>query len=318
MQQGNLMEEEMYTRANPPTEEELLGFYKELSNWGRWGDDDQLGTLNLITPEVRKRGAAAVRHGVSVSCSWEVPTGPDGIERETQVQHFPPDDYPWGGANEHLRYDCHDVFFTHLDAVSHIFWDGKTYNGRVVDEAITKAEGVTFGAVTGASEGLVTRGVLLDIPAVRGVDWLELGEAVFPEDLEAAEQRQGVRVEPGDAVLVRTGYDRMRHETGQRLTGETGQQGLHAACLPWLRERDVAYLGCDTGQDALPSGYSSVFLPIHTCAQAAIGLWLIDHCDLWPVAQTAERLQQWDFLLSVSPIRFQATSGSAVNPIATF
>jgi kynurenine formamidase len=308
----------MYSKQNPPSEEQLLGFYAKLSNHGRWGEDDQLGTLNLITPETRKRGVAAVRHGVSVSCAWEVTTGPDGIERETHVQHFPPAERPWGGVNEHIRYDCHDVVFTHLDAVSHIFWDGTTYNGRSADQVMTAEDGVGFGAVTGAANGLVTRGVLLDIPAVRGVDWLEFGEPVFPEDLEAAEKREGVQIEPGDAVLMRTGYDRLRHETGQKLSGETGQQGWHAACLPWLRERDVAYIGCDTGQDALPSGYPTIFLPIHTVAQAVMGMWLIDHCDLWACAQSAERLQQWDFLLSVAPIRLQAASGSAVNPIATF
>ena len=308
----------MYSRSNPPSTDDVLAFFDQLSNWGRWGEDDELGTLNLLTDETRKRGAAAVRHGINVSCAWEVPTGEGGIERETQIQHFPPEELPWGGANEHLRYDCHDAFFTHLDAVSHIFWAGKTYNGRVAEEIITPADGVTFGAVTGAANGLSTRGVLLDIPAARGVDWLEFGEAVFPEDLAAAEERQRVRVEPGDAVFIRTGYDRMRHETGTRLTGSTGQQGLHAACLPWLRERDVAVLGCDTGQDALPSGYDTVFLPIHTVAQAAMGLWLIDHCDLSACAQTAERLQQWDFQISVAPIRFAVTSGSAVNPIALF
>lgn len=308
----------MFSKENPPTTEDLLGFYKELSNWGRWGKDDELGTLNLITPEARKRGVAAVRHGVSVSCAWEVSTGTGGIERDTEVRQFPPDEHPWGGANEHLRYDCHDAAFTHLDAVSHIFWDGYAYNGRRMDEAATAPDGVVFGAITQAADGLLTRGVLLDIPAIRGVDWLEMGEPVYPEDLAAAEKRQGVRVQSGDAVLLRTGYDRIRHETGQLLTGETGQAGWHAACLPWLRERDVAYIGCDTGQDALPSGYPSVFLPIHTCAQAAMGLWLVDHCDFYALAQTAERLQQWDFLLSAAPIRFQAASGSAINPIATF
>ena len=307
----------MYSKQNPPSYEDVLGFYEKLSNSGRWGDNDQFGTLNLITPEVRKRGVAAVRHGISVSCGWDVKTGGAGIQRDTEIREFPPEEHPWGGVNEHIRYDCHDATFTHLDALCHILWNGKMYNGRGFD-AVTTADGAGFGAVTAAADGFVTRGVLLDIPAVRGVDWLEMGEPVFPEDLEAAEERQGVRVEPGDVVLLRTGFDRLRHETGQMLTGETGQAGWHAACLPWLRERDVAAIGCDTGQDVLPSGYPSVFLPIHTCAQASMGMWLIDHCDLYACAQTAERLRQWDFLLTVAPIRLEGTSGSAVNPVATF
>lgn len=306
----------MYTRANPPTVDEVLGFYTGLSNWGRWGHEDDLGTLNLITPEVRMRGIAAVRHGISVSCGWEVPTGPEGIARTTHVQHFPPDEHPWAGINEDLTFDFHDTKFTHVDSLCHIVWDGTMYNGRRASDVDT-AEGATFGSVTAAADGMLTRGVLIDVPGLRGVDWLDMGEPVFPEDLEAAEARQSVRVEPGDAVLLRTGYDRCKRETGQLLTG-TGQSGWHAACLPWLRERDVAYIGCDTGQDALPSGYPSIFLPIHTVAQTAIGMWLLDHCDLDACVRTADRLQQWDFLLSVSPIRFQNTSGSPVNPIATF
>lgn len=117
-------------------------------------------------------------------------------------------------------------------------------------------------------------------------------------------------------MLFRTGYDKMRHEIDRRVT--TTAAGLHAASLPWLRERDVAYVGSDTGQDATPSGYREFMLPIHTVGQARMGWWLIDNCDLYALAQTAELLQQWDFLLSVAPIRFEATAGSAVNPIATF
>ena len=308
----------MFTRENPPTTEEVLSFHTDLSNWGRWGEEDQLGTLNLLDADARRRGAAAVRHGVSVSCAWDVPTATAAAGRDTGVQHFPPTEAHWGGVAEHVRYDCHDVAFTHLDAVSHIFWDGKIYNGRRIDDVVTTEGGLSFGSVDVAASGLVTRGVLIDIPALRGVDWLPFGESVFPEDLDAALERQNVTVQPGDAVLLRTGYDRIRHETEDRLSMTSGQQGWHASCLPWLRERDVAYIGCDTGQDALPSGYESIMLPVHTIGQSAMGLWLVDHCDLYELSRTAERLQQWDFLLSVSPIRFEATSGSAVNPIATF
>ena len=308
-----------YSKLNPPTEEQVLAFHTELSNRGRWGADDELGTLNLITDEVRKRGAAAVRHGISVSCAWDIPTGEGGINRRTEVHTWPAGpERTFGGVNEHLTYDCHDVYFTHFDSIGHIFWDGKMYNDRVVEENVTVDGGVRFGAVTAAANGVLTRGVLLDIPAVRGVDSLDFGEAVYPEDLEEAEKRQNVRVEPGDAVLLRTGYDRVRHETGTLLSAQTGQAGWHAACLPWLRERDVAYIGADTGQDVTPSGYPTIAIPIHTVAHASIGLWMMDHCDFSECARTAERLQQWDFLLSVAPLRLSLGSGSAVNPIATF
>ncbi len=317
----------MYSRANPPTEAQLLGFYDELCNWGRWGADDEMGTLNLITDEVRRRAAGAVRHGVSVSCAWDIPAGPGGFERTTsstpymaESPHFAglSDDHHWGSAGEHLAFGFHGFSFTHVDSLAHMFWDGKMYNGRPAS-AVDAAGGATFGSVAPARNGMVTRGVLIDIPGLRGVEWLEPGEPVFPDDLDAAEARQGVRVEPGDAVLLRTGHDRRRHETGD--VGELDQlrqAGFHAACLPWLRDRDVAYIGCDTPQDVMPSGYPNVFNPIHTCGLVAMGLWLVDNCDLDECARTAERLQQWDFNLSVSPIRFTGTTGSPVNPIATF
>ncbi len=323
----------MYSRDNPPSETDVLEFHSGLSNWGRWGDDDELGTLNLITPEARRRGAMAVRHGESVSCAWEIPAGPEGIDRSTLATKFMHasaeysaldipgfhDDEKWGSAGEHLGFAFHGYTFTHVDSPCHMFWDGKIYNGRAA-EAVDSVDGATFAAVTAAKDGMVTRGVLMDIPRLRGVPWLEPGEGVFPEDLDAAERSQGVTVEPGDAVLLRTGHDRRRHESGQHgsLVGDIRQAGWHAACLPWLRERDVAFIGCDTPQDMIPSGYRTVFNPIHTTGLVAMGLWLMDNCDLYACAQTAGRLTQWAFNLSVCPIRFAGTTGSPVNPIATF
>ncbi len=316
-----------------PSEEEVLRYFDTLSNWGRWGDDDELGTLNLITTDARRRGASAVRHGVSVSCAWEVPTGPGGLERSTfaftcsaempgsedvSMPGFH-EDRRWGSSGELLSFAFHGGAYTHVDSLSHIFWDGTMYNGRSSD-LVDSADGARWGAVTAAADGMVTRGVLLDIPPTRGVDWLEPGEAVFPHDLEAAEARQGVRVESGDALFLRTGYGRYRHETGHVWTdtAHMTQAGWHASCMPWLYEREVAYIGADTAQDAEPTGYDNIFMPVHTIGIVAMGLWLVDNCDLEGLAATAERLQQWDFLSSVAPVRFTGTSGSPINPIATF
>jgi len=323
----------MATRSNPPTQDEVLGYFESLSNWGRWGDDDQLGTLNHITPDARKRAAHAVRHGLSVSCAWEVAVGPGLLERSTfafvRGAEMPGsenvtmpgfhDDQCWGSSGEMLSFSFHGGSYTHVDSLSHIFWDGKMYNGRPA-ELVDPEEGARWGAVTAAADGMVTRGVLLDIPSLRGVGWLEPGDAVFPEDLEEAEQRQGVRVEPGDAVFLRTGYGAYRHETGHAWvdTSHMTQAGWHASCMPWLHEREVAYIGADTAQDAEPTGYENIFMPVHTVGIVAMGLWLVDNCDLEACASTAERLQQWDFQLSVCPVRFAGTSGGPVNPIATF
>jgi kynurenine formamidase len=145
------------------------------------------------------------------------------------------------------------------------------------------------------------------------VAWLEPGQGVFPEDLEEAERRQGVRVRSGDAVLLRTGRGRVRDEAGG-----FAQAGWHASCLPWLHEREVALIGADTPQDVQPSGYDGVLMPVHTVSLVAMGLWLLDNCDLEVCATTAAELGQWDVHLAVAPVRFAGTSGSPVNPIATF
>jgi kynurenine formamidase len=310
-----------------PAQEEVLGYFETLSNWGRWGADDELGTLNLITDDVRLTAARAVRHGRSVSCAWEVAV-PEEMERSTTAcpcaadmpgaEHMPAAfhaDRRWGFSNERLGIFFHGNTITHLDSPCHIFWDGQMYNGRS-HTLVDAATGSAWAAVTAAAHGITTRGVLLDIARVRDVPWLEPGDGVFPDDLEEAERRQGVQVGSGDAVLLRTGYGRARHESGP--AGGITQAGWHASCLPWLRERGVALIGADTPQDVQPSGYDGVLMPVHAVGLVAMGLWLLDNCDLELCATTAAELGQWDFQFAVAPLRLAGTSGSPINPIATF
>jgi kynurenine formamidase len=228
--------------------------------------------------------------------------------------HFHRDRH-WGFSSERLALSFHGNTVTHLDAPCHLFWDGAMYNGRP-HSLVDPTTGSAWAAVTAAAHGIVTRGVLLDVARVRDVPWLEPGQGVVPEDLEEAERRQGVRVRSGDAVLLRTGYGRSRHEAGP--TPGFAQAGWHASCLPWLREREVALIGADTPQDVQPSGYDDVLMPVHAVGLVAMGLWLVDNCDLEACASTAAELGQWDFHLALAPIRFTGTSGSPVNPIATF
>ena len=220
-----------------PTQDDVLGYFDTLSNWARWGDDDQLGTLNHITDDVRLAASRAVRHGRSVSCGWEIAV-PAEMERSTTTCPCAAD----------------------------------------MPGAENPATGSAWAAVTAAANGIITRGVLLDIARVRDVPWLEPGQGVFPDDLEEAERRQGVRVRPGDAVLLRTGYGRVRHEAG--ATHDVTQAGWHASCLPWLHERGVALIGADTPQDVQPSGYEDVLMPVHAVSLVAMGLWMLDNCDL--------------------------------------
>ncbi|MBV8980244.1 MAG: cyclase family protein [Acidimicrobiia bacterium] len=304
-----------------PSEQEVISWFDSLSNWGRWGPDDALGTLNLITAEVRRKAAATVTEGVSVSCGWDVPPGPIGYEGSvTAVDLSRESKARIGWSLEHITgLVFHGYATTHLDALCHIFWDGKMYNGRPTD-LVSEEAGAQQLAITDAGGGMLTRGVLLDVARVREVPWLEPGEGAYPADLEAAEAAQGVRVEPGDAVLLRTGYGRWRHETGKVSPMEQGitQPGWQAACLPWLHERGASFIGCDTANDVSPSGYGTIALPVHVIGLVAMGLWLVDNWDLEELARTCERLSRWHFLLSVNPLRLTGLTGSAVNPIATF
>ena len=181
---------------------DVLAFHRTLSNWGRWGDDDQLGALNLITPEVTAAAAATVRSGRTVSCARALDTRP-AADNPNPVAHHMIGTVTEGGGADYLALAPHGFATSHLDALCHIFCDGKLYNGYPA-ETVT-AHGATRLGIHHLHAGIVTRGVLLDIPALRGVDALEPGEPVFPEDLEAAEERAALRVRAGDALLVRTG-----------------------------------------------------------------------------------------------------------------
>jgi kynurenine formamidase len=317
-----------------PSEDEVLAYFDTLSNWGRWGTDDELGTLNLITPSKRIAAAELVRNGVVVSCAWEIGGRPvadqkafpaqrymiatgQGLRDEHRVSMPGRENDRSAGAGEYIGLIYHGHSVTHIDGLSHIFWDGKAYNGKPA-ELVTATFGATAHAITALHEGIFTRGVLVDVAGVRDVDWLEPGEAVYPEDLEACETLHGSRVEEGDVLLLRTGYAKKVRDRGPDDVAQAGRAGWHASCLPWLRDRGVAAIGCDTAQDAIPSGYPGVRSPIHSVGIAKMGLWLLDNCDLEALRQTCERLGRWEFLFTLAPLRWVGATGSPANPLATF
>jgi kynurenine formamidase len=314
--------------SDVPAETEVIGWFDSLSNWGRWGDADELGTLNLITPAVRREAAQLVREGIRVSCGWNLEpatagpvqrfmdTSGEGLADEHRVQATSHGSTRTASAGEYLGIRYHGGVVTHVDALSHMFWDRRMYNGKPA-ELVTVSLGATTLDITAARDGVFTRGVLMDIPPVRGVDWLDGGDGVFPEDLEAAEERTGIRVREGDAVLLRTGYARRRRELGPATLSE-GLPGWHAATLPWLHERGVAVAAADTAMDVIPSGYSEITLPLHVVGIVAMGLWTIDNCELERLAATCAELERWEFLFSFEPLRIVGGTGSPINPVATF
>lgn len=303
------------------TLETIDAWRSELSNAGRWGEDDELGALNLITAAKRKAAAALVRDGVSVSLAHDMLTEP-AADNPNPLEHTMlatgGSDNPSPYAMDRYAVAYHGFAHTHLDALCHVFHDGKMYNGY--GRATVTADGCGALDVTAARDGVFTRGVLVDIPWVKGVDYLEPGTPIYPEDLEAFEEKSGIEIGPGDAVLLRTGRWARRAEKGP-WGPAAGAAGLHASCAPWLEERDIALLGSDAGSDVVPSGIegtSGLFLPIHELVIGAMGVPIIDNADLERVSAEARARGRFEFLLTLAPLRVSGGTGSPVNPIATF
>ena len=296
-----------------PGPEEVAGYFTSLSNWGRWGTQDQHGTLNLIDGEKRARAAALIRQGTAVSCSRVLAASAPG----SGVLHFMTASgdgaaHGAGGATDWFAMPIHAPT-THVDALSHVFWDGQVYNGASARKITTTGAGV--GSIELLADGIVSRGVLLDIPRAQGRAWLEPGEPIRPGDLDSCGQAQGITVLPGDVVLVRTGHDRHR-EADTALEASTDAPGLHAGCLPWLHESGIAVLGSDAANDVLPSGYAGLALPVHTVGMVAMGLWLIDKLWLEDLATACATAGRWEFFFVAAPLRLERATGSPVNPLA--
>jgi len=312
----------------PPSEAEVRGYLRSLSNWGRWGAEDELGTINLITPAKRVAAARLVRDGVSVTCARPIATD---ITADTTIPPLrfmvdsgegrdtasPERNLERRGAAEFIGMVFHGYTITHVDTPAHYFWDGKLYNGRSCN-LVTSREGATVESVEVLRDGVVSRGVLLDVARVRGVESLEGAQGVMPEDLEAAEKAHGVRVESGDILLVRTGYYGRRLARGPVNPMQAGSPALHVACCPWLRERGVAMIGTDTHNDVAPHPYPAMGNSFHVVSLVAMGLWLIDNANLEDLGRACDERRRWEFLLTVAPLRLKNVTGSPVNPIAVF
>ena len=296
---------------------EFEAMVEELSNWGRWGREDQIGALNLITPKKRLQAANLVKEGICISLAHPAATEvtPDNPNPyfHTMLRHGGSEGM-W--AMDELKVAYHGFAHTHMDSLCHLFYKGKMYNG------FSRSEVTRLGArklsIDNVQGGIFTRGVLIDIPALRGVDYLEPGEVILPEELIAWENRTGVRIQPGDVVLIRTGRWAAREAKGPWSVNASGAAGLHATCGRWIKARDIAMLGSDAGSDVAPSGVEGVTHPIHVLALHAMGVHILDCCDLEELHRVTQKLQRWDFLLQTAPIPVKGGTGSPLNPIATF
>ena len=311
---GNSRAEDKHKMTKADVERQI----RELSNWGRWGKDDQLGALNLITPEKRIQAAGLVRKGVSVSLARDAETE-KALDNASPFKHEMVafgrgTDSQW--ASDRFSVNYHGLAHTHMDSLCHMFHEGKLYNGFTKDRVGPK--GAEVLAIHNVKEGILTRGILFDIPLLHGVRFLEPGTAIYPEDLDAWEEYAKVKVTSGDVVFIRTGRWARRELAGPWNVDTEGAAGLHGSCAKWLKERDIAMLGSDAASDVIPSGIDGFPLPIHLLTLHAMGVHIFDNCDLQRLSRTAEELKRWEFLLTASPLPVQGATGSPLNPIATY
>ena len=288
------------------TEAQVDQWMQELSNWGRWGADDQLGTVNLITPAKRRAALALATTGEVVSLSLPIsivppPDSPDSTAAFTSLRVS---NIPSGFLMERQQVAFHGSTVSHLDALCHAHHEGKIYNGHALAE-IFDENGCSRMGISGLAGGIVTRGVLLDIPRLKGLDALESGTHVYPEDIEAWERRTGVSVSAGDAIFLRTGRWKNDNRSGYDIT-----------VAPWLKQRDVALIGSDGTQDV--GQIPGTVLPFHKLVLVALGANIFDNMDLEALSETAVRLNRWEFLLVAAPIPNPGGTGSPLNPLAIF
>jgi kynurenine formamidase len=293
----------------------------ELSNWGRWGDDDQIGTLNLIQAHHVRAAAAEVRAGTVWQLS--IPVGKDGPQsgvggrlNPVHLMSMQPGDWDPNGlqvADDWIIMPLQSG--TQWDGLSHVAYDGKLYNGYSTDEVGTRF-GAAKLAIDALTDRIAGRGVLLDIARLRGVRWLEGGTPITPQDLEAAEQAQGVTVGEGDVLLVRTGWRVRLLEEGRDGWMST-EPGLNMDCARWLRNRGVAAVGSDNwGIEVTPAEQPGAVVPLHCVLIRDMGMPLAEILDLEALAADCAADGRWSFLFVAPPLHISNAVGSPTTPIA--
>ena len=285
--------------------------FTQYSNWGRWGEDDQLGALNLITPEKRRQAASLVRSGVSVSLSHNPMTEDAPDNNPVPFEHV---------MGEGLRTDTysfryHGYGISHIDALCHFSHNDMMYNG--IPTSASTEQGCGKLGIEHLKDGVVTRGVLIDIARLKGVPYMDPSVPIYVEDLEAWEEMSGVKVSPGDVLLLRVGRWARRDDLGPWFPRDA-IAGFHTSVGPWFKERDVAVVGSDASTDVQPSGVEGMRLPLHTFLIAGLGITMLDNMDLEALAETAARENRWEFMVTIGPIPVTGGTGSPVNALAIF
>ena len=314
----------MATKPRYVSAQEFDDIFTSVCNWGRWGKDDERGTLNHIAPEHVRRAASLVQSGHTVSLAIPINkvAGPDNPHPALHhITHNHDIDIPQGEPHFVLDFfgsECHGDCHTHIDALCHVSYRGKLYNGKPVSSVTS--HGPEIMDIASYAHGIVGRGVLLDIPRHRKVKWLEPGEVVTAEELEAVEKAQGVRLGDGDIFVFRTGHHRRRLELGpwdNSYEGE-GKAGLHVDTIPLLHERRVAAFLPDGDGETVPCNVEGMAYPIHTLQITAMGMACADSLQFEELVKVCEEEKRWEFMVVAAPLRLPGGTGSLFNPIAIF
>ncbi|MBV06585.1 MAG: cyclase [Gammaproteobacteria bacterium] len=310
----------------PMSDKEFNVMLEEISNWGRWGKDDQLGTLNTITPTKKIEASRLVQSGRTVSLELELNKVQDIVNQKP----FEHEVFVFGGeesfegmelgstqaAGDVFKIDYHGFGHSHLDGINHFAVHGKMYNGYSFEPNVPNGFS-KLGIENIGKEGIFTRGVLVDFPKFFGKEFLEPGQAITTEDLEAWEKASGVKVTSGDVLLVRTGRWKQVELEGIWNFIENAS-GFHASVAAWLKDRDVAAIGCDGVSDVMPSGVEGKLNPLHELVLVGLGMPIFDNLDLEALSEAASEENRNTFLFVAAPMRVKGATGSPLNPIAVF
>lgn len=290
---------------------------QEISNWGRWGQTDELGTLNLITPERRRAAALLVKDGITVSLALDLnktqgPLNGEPFVHEVNTSTFAGHQV----AGDRYSVSYHGFAHSHMDGLPHFAHKGFFYNG--VPYSAAKAGGTErLGIHNAGINGVFTRGVLVDMPKFLGVAFLEPGTAITATDIEAWEKAHGVTIGPGDVLLIRTGrWEKVRRDGQWNFVGNAA--GSHASLARWLKQRDVAVIGSDGVSDVMPSGVEGLLNPLHELVLVGLGMPILDNLDLDALAIAASERNRFTFLFVGAPLRVPGGTGSPLNPLAVF
>jgi kynurenine formamidase len=294
---------------------------KRLSNWGRWGDEDQRGTLNHITPERVVAAAGLARTGKVFNLG--IPLGPSGPQKGpernnplrlmSETGEGQPYPAPFKYADDYIIMPLQAA--SQWDALGHVYYDDFLYNGFPASDV--SPHGLAHDSIDKIANGVIGRGILLDIAALKGVDWLEQGYVITPEDLDAAAERQGTEVKPGDILLFRTGWRKLYVDTGSRDDFMAGEPGLGMASVPWIHRNEIAVVASDNwAVEVLPGEYEDQVFNVHMVLLRDMGVTLGEILDFEALAADCAKDGVYEFLFCAPALPFENGAGCPINPLA--